>query len=155
MWRFVERATAPPSVTESAMLRPVIRFSERHVYSDKWSGPTHVIIRYHQKFEFLAACKRTDYQLDLLHALLTLDLSTQLEILCCLLRKWRTLASKAVLSGDNSSGSSASSAPLVCVASVSAASRGKLAGGKLAGESAETEATQTSGVELAELAEPS
>ena len=35
MGLFVERATAPPSVTESAMLRPVIRFSERHVYSDK------------------------------------------------------------------------------------------------------------------------
>ena len=35
MWLFVERATAPPSVTESAMLQPVIRFSERHVYSDK------------------------------------------------------------------------------------------------------------------------
>ena len=24
------------------------------------TGPTHVIIRYDQKFEFLAACKRTD-----------------------------------------------------------------------------------------------
>ena len=61
MWLFVERATAPPRVTESAMLRPVIRFSERHVYSDKWSGPTHVIIRYDRKFEFLAACKRPQF----------------------------------------------------------------------------------------------
>ena len=37
-------------------------------------------------------------QLDLLHALLTLELSVQLVMLCHLLRKWRTLASEAVLS---------------------------------------------------------
>ena len=41
------------------------------------------------------------YKLDLLHALLTLDLSIQLVILCFLLGKWVTLVSKAVLSGQS------------------------------------------------------
>ena len=39
-------------------------------------------------------------KLDLLHTLLTLDLSIQLGVLCCLLWKWRTLANKVVLHGQ-------------------------------------------------------